>query len=162
MINQNKILEDLKHYKGFRSDLELANFLNTNPSNISRWRKKISLPLALFVQKFPEVDANFLATGQGRMLKTENIVQTTAQGGISINQQNSIGSSIGNVTTNVTTSARVPTETVEIEETPSDVTNLLSQMEHQNETITTLQEQIRELSMVNSKLLSLLPNRKKE
>lgn len=155
MIDINKILDDLKHYKGFRNDIDLASFLSITPSALSSWRKKNTLNFSRVAQKFPEVDANYLATGKGSMLKSENfqnVVQTTTQGE-NINQQNTVDSG-ENV--NIT---RITNEQIE---KVADNSQLLEQIEIQNKTIETLQSQKKDLLEIESKLLKLLSNLRKE
>lgn len=69
ILDVNEILDDIRHYLKVNSDAELANFLGVKPSTVSSWRKRNSLDFELIYAKCNNIDANWLLTGKGEMLK---------------------------------------------------------------------------------------------
>ena len=71
----NKIIE----YKMFKSDAEFARFLDITPQNLSKWKQRNTYDTELIYTKCPELNPEWLLTGQGSMLKVDaktNISQT--------------------------------------------------------------------------------------
>lgn len=65
----SQILDSIRHYLKVNSDADLANFLGVKPSTVSSWRKRNSLDFELIYAKCNEIDANWLLSGKGQMLK---------------------------------------------------------------------------------------------
>jgi hypothetical protein len=65
------IINRIKLHLGFKTDTELAKFLGTTQSNIATWKKRHTMNYDLIIAKCPEIDANWLLTGEGEMIKKE-------------------------------------------------------------------------------------------
>lgn len=64
-INVKEILERIKQLKGFRTQVEVANFLEVTKGTVSNWLIRNSIDFPLLMQKFPDVNLNWLFTGKG-------------------------------------------------------------------------------------------------
>lgn len=71
------ILNALKEYKNFATLTDFARYLGIKPQALSNWYARNTLDLHILSDKFPEIDGNWLLTGEGTMLKT--IVNDTTQ-----------------------------------------------------------------------------------
>ena len=71
------ILNALKEYKNFATLTDFARYLGIKPQALSNWYARNTLDLHILSDKFPEIDGNWLLTGEGSMLKT--IVNDTTQ-----------------------------------------------------------------------------------
>ncbi len=71
MVDKTLILKRLKELKNFSKDVEFAQFLGISSANISAWFKRNTFDYNIIVDKFPEVNKNWLLTGEGEMLKSE-------------------------------------------------------------------------------------------
>jgi len=69
------ILNALKEYKNFATLTDFARYLGIKPQALSNWYARNTLDLHILSDRFPEVDGNWLLTGEGSMLKTN--VNTT-------------------------------------------------------------------------------------
>lgn len=65
------IINEIRSYLGFKTDTQLADYLGVKRNTISTWRKRNSIDYQLIVTKCDFVDANWLLTGKGDMLKSE-------------------------------------------------------------------------------------------
>lgn len=72
MVDKTLILKRLKELKKFSKDVEFAQFLGISSANISAWLKRNTFDYNIIVEKFPEVNKNWLLTGEGEMLKGNN------------------------------------------------------------------------------------------
>lgn len=68
-IDNNLILNKIKEYKDFKTDVELADFLGISRQNLSAWRSRNSINVNSIVDKLPELRRSWLLTGEGTMLK---------------------------------------------------------------------------------------------
>lgn len=59
MIDTNHIISKLKAKRNFRTDIELANYLEIPPNNIAKWRLRNSVDLEIIITK-SNVDLNWL------------------------------------------------------------------------------------------------------
>ncbi len=73
MVDKTLILKELKELKGFSKDIEFAKYLGISSANISAWFKRNTFDYNIIVDKFPEVNKNWLLTGEGEMLKNAAI-----------------------------------------------------------------------------------------
>ena len=74
MIDKTVILKKLKEFKGFSKDVEFAKYLGISSAVISAWYKRGTFDHNTIVEKFPEINNNWLLTGEGEMLKTSEPV----------------------------------------------------------------------------------------
>ncbi|MGV4529328.1 helix-turn-helix domain-containing protein [Ornithobacterium rhinotracheale] len=64
----NKIIKELN----FNSDAEFARFLGISPQNLSKWKMRGTFDAELIYTKCPQLNPEWLLTGNGSMLK-ENV-----------------------------------------------------------------------------------------
>lgn len=64
------IISEIKSYLNLKTDSELADFLGTTQSNIATWKKRDTINYELIIAKCPNIDANWLITGEGNMLRS--------------------------------------------------------------------------------------------
>lgn len=69
--DNNLILNEIKEYKKFKKDVELADFLGVSKQNLSAWRSRNSINVNAIVDKLPELNRSWLLTGEGEMLKAD-------------------------------------------------------------------------------------------
>lgn len=69
--DNNLILNKIKEYKDFKTDVELADFLGISRQNLSAWRTRNSINVNSIVDKLPELRRSWLLTGEGTMLKSD-------------------------------------------------------------------------------------------
>lgn len=69
-MDKSAILSHIKQHYGFKSDAEFARFLGITPQTLSNWGARNSVDYELLSTKCVDVDANWLLTGNGEMLKT--------------------------------------------------------------------------------------------
>lgn len=75
-IDKTKILDQLKELKDFKTKIQFAKYLEIKPNVLSNWYSRNSFDIKVITKKFPDVNYNWLLTGEGNMLKnstTENI-----------------------------------------------------------------------------------------
>lgn len=70
-MNKSLILNRVKEYYNFQTDLELADFLGVNKSTISNWSKRNSIDYDLLFTKCEHINKNWLITGEGSKDKSE-------------------------------------------------------------------------------------------
>ncbi len=73
------ILNTIKEYKNFKSDAEFARFLGIPPQNLSKWKARNTYDVELIYTKCPEINPEWLLTGQGETLKSNQIIQSVTQ-----------------------------------------------------------------------------------
>lgn len=66
------ILEELRKYKKFKTQTEFAEFMGLTPQGISKWYKRHTFNIDILAKSFPEVNTEWLLTGEGDMLKKNN------------------------------------------------------------------------------------------
>ncbi|NPV35104.1 MAG: hypothetical protein HPY80_00390 [Bacteroidales bacterium] len=74
-LSQNAIffiIERLKTYFQIVTDIELAKILGIKPNTISTWRNRNSIDWNLIFAKCENINLNWLLTGEGSMLRTED------------------------------------------------------------------------------------------
>ena len=65
------IISQIKAHYNFKSDAEFARFLGIKPQVLSNWRKRNAIDYELLARVCTEIDANWLITGTGSMLKNK-------------------------------------------------------------------------------------------
>ncbi|CAA0211327.1 helix-turn-helix domain-containing protein [Tenacibaculum maritimum] len=68
-MNKAQIINEIKSYLKIGTDTEFANFLGVKQPTISTWRKRNTIDYDLIIAKCNKIDANWLLTGKGSMLK---------------------------------------------------------------------------------------------
>lgn len=70
-MDKSLILNAIKLHYGFKSNAEFARFLEITPQILSNWRARNSIDYDLIYTKCVDIDANWLLTGEGPMLKNK-------------------------------------------------------------------------------------------
>ena len=78
-MDKSLILNKIKSYLNLKSDTELANFLGIKPQVLSNWRARNTFDTELIYTKCVDIDANWLLTGEGEMLKSDNNTPAVAE-----------------------------------------------------------------------------------
>ncbi len=73
-FDKGKILERVKTAMSFTTDKDLAAFLGVSKSTLSNWVKRDSLDFELVFSKCEQLNADWLLTGKGEMLKVNKDV----------------------------------------------------------------------------------------
>jgi hypothetical protein len=68
-MDKTQIINSIKSYLGFKKDIDFADFLGINQSTLSSWHKRGSINYELIIEKCNNINANWLLTGKGEMLK---------------------------------------------------------------------------------------------
>lgn len=74
-MDKSLILNEIKKHLGFKTDKELAEFLGVKQNTFSTWRHRNTLDEELILSKCDFINANWLFTGEGSMLKKEQKTQ---------------------------------------------------------------------------------------
>lgn len=70
------ILRDIKLYYRLKTDAEFARFLGIKPNSLANWYSRNTMDYEKVISKCEDIDANWLLTGKGTMLKsnaTQNV-----------------------------------------------------------------------------------------
>lgn len=73
--NIQSIIQAIKDYKGFETNLALANFLGVSNSTLSNWVARGRMDEQLILRRIPEIRQEFLATGQMPMTEQIDMVK---------------------------------------------------------------------------------------
>lgn len=73
--NINHILQCIKDYKGFKTNVELAEYLGVSKVTLSAWVARNSLNESLIMSKIPEIRVEFLRTGEKPMTEQGDMIQ---------------------------------------------------------------------------------------
>lgn len=68
------IISRIKSYLNIKTDSDLAHFLGIKQPTISSWRSRNTLDYDLIITKCNKIDANWLITGKGEMLRSDMVV----------------------------------------------------------------------------------------
>jgi hypothetical protein len=68
-MDKSLILKDIKKHLGLKKDTEFADYLGIKQSNLSLWYKRGTINYDLIISKCKDIDANWLLTGKGQMIK---------------------------------------------------------------------------------------------
>lgn len=71
LLNVQEIVKRAKEFMGFKTDLELAQYLGIARSTLSNWMNRNSIDYPLILEKMKNVDYNWLFTGRGKPEKRE-------------------------------------------------------------------------------------------
>lgn len=69
MPNIKLIIKELKKHLSIKKDNDFASFLGVTPTALANWKKRDSIDYELVYTKCEFVDANWLLTGKGEMLR---------------------------------------------------------------------------------------------
>lgn len=70
-IDNSLILNKIKSHYDFKNDAEFARFLDIKPNTLSNWHSRNTIDYTKIVTKCEDIDANWLITGEGEMLKSK-------------------------------------------------------------------------------------------
>lgn len=69
----NSIIEEFN----FKSDSDFARFIGITPQVLSHWKTRNTYNIDLLIEKFPDINPEFLLTGKGSVVKN-NIAEEPA------------------------------------------------------------------------------------
>ena len=69
-MDKSLIINEIKLHLKIKTDSDFADFLGVKQPTISAWRSRNTLDYDLIIAKCNDIDANWLLTGKGEMLKT--------------------------------------------------------------------------------------------
>lgn len=75
MRNISHILQCIKDYKGFKTNMELAEYLGVSKGAVGNWLKRGTLNEAIIQSKIPEIRREFLLTGEMPMTEQGDMIQ---------------------------------------------------------------------------------------
>ena len=78
-MDKSFIINQIKLHLGIKTDSEFAEFLGVKQPTISTWRKRNTIDYDLIITKCNNIDANWLLTGEGEMLKSDNNTPAVAE-----------------------------------------------------------------------------------
>lgn len=78
-MDKSFIINQIKLHLGIKTDSGFAEFLGVKQPTISTWRKRNTIDYDLIITKCNNIDANWLLTGEGEMLKSENTKTETSK-----------------------------------------------------------------------------------
>lgn len=79
IIDNTLILNEIKSHFNFKNDAEFARFLEIKPNTLSNWYSRNSIDYQKIITKCVDIDANWLLTGEGSMLKEKSTLKTVAE-----------------------------------------------------------------------------------
>lgn len=65
------ILSKIKEKLNIKTDRDFADFLEINPTTLAMWKARNTFDIELLFKKCEWINANWLLTGEGNMLKNE-------------------------------------------------------------------------------------------
>lgn len=68
-IDKSLILNRIKLHYGFKNDYQFAEFLDIKPPTLANWHSRNTFDLERIFSKCKDIDANWLLSGEGNMLK---------------------------------------------------------------------------------------------
>lgn len=71
------ILKQIKSHYGIKKDTDFAKFIGIPQSTLASWIKRNMFDYELIISKCNEIDANWLLTGKGEMLRNSKMNDTT-------------------------------------------------------------------------------------
>lgn len=77
-MDKSLILKQIKEHYKFKTDGEFADFLGIKQNSLSNWSTRNSIDYDRIISKCEDIDANWLLTGKGEMLKNTYILKPTA------------------------------------------------------------------------------------
>lgn len=67
------VLNKIKLHLNIKSNKTFADFLEIKPTTLAMWYSRNTYDIELIFKKCKQIDANWLLTGEGDMLKSESI-----------------------------------------------------------------------------------------
>lgn len=80
--HKSMILRDIKKHYHLKKDSDFARFLGIKPTTLSSWYSRNTFDIDLVYSKCGEIDANWLITGSGNMLKSNTTTMQEDEKGI--------------------------------------------------------------------------------
>jgi hypothetical protein len=79
-LSKSLILNEIKLHYDIKTDVDFAILLGISQPTLAAWRKRNTFDAELIITKCPDIDANWLLTGEGEMLKQkeDNKIHNTA------------------------------------------------------------------------------------
>ena len=78
-MDKSLILNEIRKYLNIKTDTEFANFLGIKQNTLSSWKARNSIDYDLIISKCDYLNANWLLTGEGSMLKEEEVKKVAPQ-----------------------------------------------------------------------------------
>lgn len=78
-MNKSLILNDIKTHLGFKTDTDFADFLGIKQNTLSNWKSRNTIDYELIITKCDDINANWLLTGEGEMLKKNMLLMKTGE-----------------------------------------------------------------------------------
>ena len=78
-MDKTLILNKIKEYKNFKSDADFARFLEISAQNLSKWKARNTYDIEILYTKCTELNPEWLLTGEGEMLKSDNNTLVVAE-----------------------------------------------------------------------------------
>jgi phosphoglycerate-specific signal transduction histidine kinase len=72
-MDAKHVINQILHAYSLKTDKQLAETLGISKQTVYAWKKRNTLDFQLLFEKLPDIDANFLLSGQGPVKRTENI-----------------------------------------------------------------------------------------
>ena len=72
-INKAGVLDRIKSYYGLKNNAKLCIFLGVAPTTISSWYARDSFDLDIIYSKCVDISFDWLLTGEGAMLRTNDV-----------------------------------------------------------------------------------------
>ncbi|MGV4380201.1 helix-turn-helix domain-containing protein, partial [Ornithobacterium rhinotracheale] len=69
-MDKKLILREIKKHLGYTKDGDFADFLGIKQNTLSNWKSRNTIDYDLIISKCENIDANWLLTGKGEMLKS--------------------------------------------------------------------------------------------
>lgn len=68
-MDKSLVLRKIQDHYNFKKDGDFASFLGINQSTLSNWHSRGTMDYEKIISKCEEIDANWLLTGEGKMIK---------------------------------------------------------------------------------------------
>ncbi len=88
-MDKSLILSKIKEYLGIRTDKDFADFLGIKPTALAMWYKRNTFDIETIFKKCEGISAEWLLTGEGSMLRTQENASIVNTGGKNVNIQGS-------------------------------------------------------------------------
>jgi len=72
ILDKTLILKKIKEHLGYKKDVDFAKYLGISPQTLASWYTRNTFDLEVLYAKCVNIDANFLLTGEGEMLRKTN------------------------------------------------------------------------------------------
>lgn len=72
-MDKSLILNKIKDYYSIERDADFSRFLGIKPQTLSSWHSRNTFDIELLYSKCVDIDANWLLTGKGPMLKSNSL-----------------------------------------------------------------------------------------